>query len=785
MKKTSKIIVMSLLTVALCVSLVAGATFALFTSQSDINIAVSSGKVSVQAQVTGIKAWHIEWADGAYSYVEDTVGGSAIEGFTATFGESFADLGTLEYTAADGLTLTNFLPGDKVEVAIEVTNASTVSTKYQVQLVDAHTEADDPALISALKVTKNGEDMVFGGSRTIASNWSEPIAAGTDIEDITLTIELPEDTDDSFQGKTANIVLSVLATQGNAHTTDPTPVTSEEPADPNLLQIFNALELKDISAQSNAGAGDRFDGKTIKLMNDIDLESEPWTPIGMIQSKDFNGIFDGNGHQISNLVIEDSATDNYMGFFAGVATGTVQNLEIHNAKVTNVVAASWWNSAAVLVGNSYGGHYKDITISGLVQVEAMNYASGLLGYSYGADLQGNITIDVDDGSYVKTAGEDAGGVIAYLGESPSYAGFESATIATNIDVMAGQCAGGFVGTANVNYNKFAHITVTGNVQLLEREEPAEWVKYSIGGIMGSYLVNAGETKVFDDVHFAGSLINPYTDEFRYNGLVGGKYDSGETGNVTISDSTSELKYGTLSVRGEYVGAVKTDTYVSVSDADGLIKFAAIKNAGTIGADPSHGAIYVTLEKDIDLAGKEWIPMEGSCVRLDGKGHTISNVTCKDGWRGGLFDHVASCQVTNLVIENFSASGAQVGVIAGHVEGLSLLSNVTLKGDINITYKDEKSINGETETYASLGAFLGACVEIPEAGKITGLVVDSSCKLTIDISALEQANCGYNSNHSDNLLLGFYGSSQADNVAAAEITVQDGATINIVKPAWFE
>ena len=40
-----RILVMSFLTIALCFSLIFGATYALFTSESKVNISVTSGKV--------------------------------------------------------------------------------------------------------------------------------------------------------------------------------------------------------------------------------------------------------------------------------------------------------------------------------------------------------------------------------------------------------------------------------------------------------------------------------------------------------------------------------------------------------------------------------------------------------------------------------------------------------------------------------------------------------------------------------------------------------------------
>ena len=58
MKK--KILLSSILTIALCLSLIAGSTFALFTSESKVNIAVTSGKVEMLANVTNLETWSLE-----------------------------------------------------------------------------------------------------------------------------------------------------------------------------------------------------------------------------------------------------------------------------------------------------------------------------------------------------------------------------------------------------------------------------------------------------------------------------------------------------------------------------------------------------------------------------------------------------------------------------------------------------------------------------------------------------------------------------------------------------
>ena len=58
--KRKNFIVSSILTIAMCVSMIVGSTFALFTSESKVNIAVSSGKVEVKASVENFeyKTWN-------------------------------------------------------------------------------------------------------------------------------------------------------------------------------------------------------------------------------------------------------------------------------------------------------------------------------------------------------------------------------------------------------------------------------------------------------------------------------------------------------------------------------------------------------------------------------------------------------------------------------------------------------------------------------------------------------------------------------------------------------
>lgn len=103
-----------------------------------------------------------------------------------------------------------------------------------------------------------------------------------------------------------------------------------------VVEISTVEQLKEFRDAVNAG--NQYAGKTVKLIADLDLSSESnWKPIGNLVSypgQSFNGTFDGDGHIISNLTVNDN-TPNYAvaGLFGSVVSGTVKNLTIKNVNL--------------------------------------------------------------------------------------------------------------------------------------------------------------------------------------------------------------------------------------------------------------------------------------------------------------------------------------------------------------------------------------------------------------------------------------------------------------------
>lgn len=135
-----------------------------------------------------------------------------------------------------------------------------------------------------------------------------------------------------------------------------------------------ADELVGFSLLVNGSTGTRvdFEGWTLTLANDINLDGIAWTPIG--QSNAFFGIFDGKGHTIEGMTV--NVTSGYAGLFGNVR-GTVQSL-----RVTGSVTASGKVSAVGgIVGYSAGGTVQNCLSKVKITAEGNCRVGGVVGES--------------------------------------------------------------------------------------------------------------------------------------------------------------------------------------------------------------------------------------------------------------------------------------------------------------------------------------------------------------------------------------------------------------------
>lgn len=243
MKK--KVITSAILTIALAFSLLLGATYALFTSESRNSIDITSGKVSVEAVVDKAS---IQTKELNKSYEN---------GATNTFA------GAVVFQANE-IILEELVPGDGVKFTVDITNNSNVIVKYRVKISSAtptDVEPEDSQLLfSVLKFNVGGSD--FNNVIMYKSAWTN-LAVGSNPDSIDFEIELPETAGNEYQDLSTKIVLVVEAVQGNA------PVTAGE----EVIRLDGSAKLTDNGITLDIPAGAVEDGK-IPVIS-VSHEAEP------------------------------------------------------------------------------------------------------------------------------------------------------------------------------------------------------------------------------------------------------------------------------------------------------------------------------------------------------------------------------------------------------------------------------------------------------------------------------------------------------------------------------
>ena len=146
-----------------------------------------------------------------------------------------------------------------------------------------------------------------------------------------------------------------------------------EPNDPYL--IYTAEQMNEIGAASSDW------DKHFKLMADIDLGIFPggeFNIIGLDRHNSFRGVFDGNGHTISNLAYNSADTD-HIGLFGYVkGDAQISNLGLIDPNID----AGTGDDVGGLVGYFSGGLVSCCCVRGGRVCGNLN-VGGLVGYSLG------------------------------------------------------------------------------------------------------------------------------------------------------------------------------------------------------------------------------------------------------------------------------------------------------------------------------------------------------------------------------------------------------------------
>ena len=439
-----------------------------------------------------------------------------------------------------------------------------------------------------------------------------------------------------------------------------------EPNDPYL--IYSAEQLNKI------GLFTCHWDKDFKLMEGIDLGVFTGTSfniigyrVGWINNKPFTGVFDGNGHTISNFTCTSTGTD-YIGLF-GYVTGEIKNLGVIDPNVNAGTGISVGSLVGINSGRITNCYVKGSSVTGHL------YVGGLVGYNYDGTIS-NCYVEggsVSGDSYVGGLVGENDGIISHCYSTASVEGDEivgglvgendySGTIAncySKGSVSGDEIVGGLIGynDRGTIINSYSTSSVTGRYDRVgglmgENDRGSITGCYATGNVTGYIMVGglAGKNLrgEITDCYAKGETIKGYS---AIGGLVGenGSYstiincystgsivgDYSVGGFVGFNYGTITNCYSTGSVWGEgAVGGLVGETYDpgtitncyatgSVSgnnNAGGLVGengfFTTITNCystgsvsgvenvgGLVGGD--YGGKVTNSFWDIETSGQEW------------------------------------------------------------------------------------------------------------------------------------------------------------------------------------
>ncbi len=205
-------IVSSILMILMCISLIVGSTFAIFTSEATVNIAISSGKVKVNLTIGNLKLYSIP------TISEEMIANDSDDNYVLQE-STFKNGGTATLDGTNQqLTIDKITPGDKVTFDIVLKNNSTVATLYRVNYalatkneLDGYSELLPESTELVIKIGEN----VYTAPQTSAE-WVE--LAVNQTETVSVEIKLPASA--TVQDVNCVFLYNVQAVQGNANTTE-------------------------------------------------------------------------------------------------------------------------------------------------------------------------------------------------------------------------------------------------------------------------------------------------------------------------------------------------------------------------------------------------------------------------------------------------------------------------------------------------------------------------------------------------------------------------------------
>ena len=188
--------------------------------------------------------------------------------------------------------------------------------------------------------TEDGPCTITGSGGTVF-NGKVTVTPGSTIESGTFNGEVTNN--GTITGGVFNNTVSGSGTiKGGTFNTPMTGSGTE--TDPYQISTADQLKLfRDIV--NGAGGQTQNRGAYAVLTANIDLNNEPWTPIGPDRDSAYTGTFDGQGHTVKNLSVTVNVQPGRAGLFGCVKDGTIRKLTVAGS-VSCTVNQGWCGGIA-------------------------------------------------------------------------------------------------------------------------------------------------------------------------------------------------------------------------------------------------------------------------------------------------------------------------------------------------------------------------------------------------------------------------------------------------------
>lgn len=416
-----------------------------------------------------------------------------------------------------------------------------------------------------------------------------------------------------------------------------TPVASDLVLHPRFsatgatIVIHNEEELRKFAREVELGRKFREqwgEGKqTVKLADDITLNSN-WTPVA-----GFEGIFDGDSHSISGLVI--NSTEKNVGFFSGLNSHTV----VKDLTFVSPTVTSTDEYVGVLAGSASANasstqpQVSNVNVTGTISVSGRNNVGGLVGQvnanvmieDCSVNGTGASTIEATEGKPDNPSGRPVGGLI---GNTIGGVTVSDCSV-SGVTVSGARKLGGLIGQVETNSGS-AEFSCTGvsvnNVTINSIANTSFAKELTMGGLVGEFAAIQGANT------FSGTVSNvtmtgpanitegkPYIMGWVSGGTSAAVADAetAMTGaNMTFTVTVGGTNTRTIPNDSTYAGINGNPPYVAEIDGQGYLTFAAAIDAAETYA-AAHNGVYPTitvLNGATEQENTRWSIVDGYLVR---------------------------------------------------------------------------------------------------------------------------------------------------------------------------